>query len=62
MAGEEHQDPDVEEVAAEAQLLALQELRGVGLPGVLLAIEADEAAEEKHAERDVGVDAEEELL
>ena len=39
-----------------------QQLRRVALPGVLLAVEAQQAAGEEHRERDVGVDAEQELV
>ena len=45
---EDHQDADVEQVGAPHQLAPAQELAGARLPGVLLAVEAQQAAEQEH--------------
>lgn len=62
MAEEDTDDADVEEVARQHHPLAGEELGRVGLPGVLLAVEADPAADEKDRQRDVGKDAEEKII
>ena len=62
MTEEHHQDAEVEQVRAPPQLALPQELRRVAFPGVLVAVEAREAAEQEHGERDVRIDAEEELV
>ena len=45
MAQQQEQNADMEEVGAPGELLLAQHLAGRRLPGVLLAVEADEAAE-----------------
>ena len=62
MAEEHHQDAEVEEVRAPSQLALAQELRRVAFPRVLVAVEAREAAEQEHRQRDVRIDAEQELM
>src|SRR6185312_537582 len=62
MADDDDEDAIVEEVGAEAQPAPMQHLRGIALPGVGLAVEADEAAEQQDREGDIGIDAEEELV
>jgi len=47
VAEEQEQYPDMKQVAAPAQLRAPQHLAGIALPGVLLAVEADQAASRK---------------
>ena len=59
---EQEQDADVEQVAAPAQLAFAQQLRGIAFPGVLVAVEAGQAAHEKHGQADVGIHAEEEVV
>jgi hypothetical protein len=61
MPEEQEQDPDMEQVGTPAQLARTQHLAGTRAPGILLAIEAHEAADQEHAEADVGIDLEEEL-
>src|SRR5690606_2123731 len=53
---EQEQDADVEQVAAPAQQPGAQHLRRVAFPGVLVAVKAQQAAEQKHRQTDVGVD------
>src|SRR5215510_13121508 len=48
MAEEDHQNADVKQVRAPHQLTPPQQLAGACLPGVLLAIEAQQAAEQEH--------------
>ena len=55
MAEEQEQDADVEQVAAPAQQAAVQQLRRVALPRVLVAVEADQAAEQEHCQADVRI-------
>src|SRR5512146_43851 len=62
MAEEEKEHADVEAVAGEAQIPALQDLARLALPRVGVSIEAHEAAEEKHGACEVRIDAEEELV
>jgi hypothetical protein len=52
----------VEEVGPEAELALTQELRRIALPGVRLAVEADQAADEQHREAHIGIDAEEQRV
>jgi len=44
-------------LASEAQLARAQHLRGVALPSVGLAIEADKTADQQHGKAYIGVDA-----
>ena len=62
VAEEQAQDADVEQDVAQPQAAVVQQLRAVGLPGVLLALEADQAAQKKDGQGNVGIDAEEELV
>ena len=62
VAEEQEQHADVEQVAAPAQLAGFEQLRGIALPGVLVAVEADQAAEQEDREADVGIDAEDEVV
>ncbi len=48
----------MEQVAAPAQRAGAQHLRRVALPRVLVAVEADQAAEQEHRQADVRIDAE----
>ena len=59
---EHHQYAEVKEVRAPAQLPPSQKLRRIALPGVLVAVEAHEASDEEYGQRDVRVDAEQELV
>lgn len=56
MAHEQHQYPHVKEIARHAHILLAQHLAGAGLPGVGLALEAYQAAEQEHRAGDVGTD------
>jgi hypothetical protein len=62
VAEEQEQDAAVEQVAAPAQLRLAQQLRAVALPGVLVAVEAGQAAHEEHGEADVRIDVEDEVV
>src|SRR6266568_6825214 len=62
MARQQEQDTDVEQVAAPAQLSVAQKLRRVALPGVLIAVETDQAARQENRQADIRVVAEQELV
>ena len=62
VAEEQEQDADVEQVAAPAQQAGAQQLRRVALPGVLVAVEADQAAEQEHRQADVRIDLEQKAV
>ena len=62
VAGEQAQDADMEQVAGPSHAAPAQQLTRPALPGVLLALEADEAAEQEDRERDIGKDAEQHLI
>ena len=47
VAEEQAQDADVEQDVAQPQAARVCSMRAVGLPGVLLALEADQAAQRK---------------
>ena len=49
-------------VAAVLELAGAQQLRGVALPRVLVAVEADQAAQQEHGQADIGVVTEEEVV
>src|SRR4029078_9250793 len=57
MPDEDHQDADVEEVRAPAELAPAKELRGTRLPGVLLALETQQASEQEDRQTEIGVPA-----
>ena len=59
---EDHEDADVEQVRAPHQLAPAQELAGPRLPRVLLAVEAQQAAEQEHRQAQVGVPAEDDMI
>src|SRR6516165_1111996 len=59
VAAEDHQDADMQQVGAPAQLPLAQKLRRAGFPGVLLAIEAQQAAKQENRQAQIGVPAEE---
>ena len=61
VAEEQEQDAEVEQVRAPEQLPLAQQLAGTGLPGVLLAVEADQAAEDEGREADVGIPDEQDV-
>src|SRR5579883_1072451 len=60
--GEDREYPDVEAIAADEQQLAAEQLAGAGAPAVLLAIEANDAANHEDAERDVRIETEKDLI
>ena len=62
VATEQEQDADMEQVAAPAQLALAQQLRRIAFPGVLVAVEARQAAHQEHRQADVRVDVEEEVV
>ena len=59
---EQEQDAAVEQVATPAQLRLAQQLRAVALPGVLVTVEARQAAHEEHREADVRIDVEDKVV
>jgi hypothetical protein len=61
MTQQQEQDADMEQVGAPGELTLSQDLAGAGAPGVLLAVEADQAAEEKDRQADVGIPDEQEM-
>ena len=62
MAEKQEQHTDVEQVATPAQLAHAQHLRGITLPGVLIAVEADQAADEEYGQADVRINPENEVV
>ena len=58
MADQNGQNSDMKQVAAPHQLPAAQQLAGLAAPSVLLAVEADQAADKKYREADIGIDPE----
>ena len=62
VAEEDAEDAEVEQVRAPPQLAGAQQLRRIALPRVLVAVEAQQAAREEHGQRDVRIDAEQELI
>src|SRR5690625_2656326 len=62
MPDEEHDHPEMEEVRAKHHLAAPQELRRLGAPGVLSLVEAQDAADDQHRDRQVGIPAEEQIV
>jgi hypothetical protein len=48
----------MEEIGSRTQPSAPQDLRGVALPGVGLAVETDEAAKKQNGEANIRIDAE----
>src|SRR6266545_1119143 len=62
MADKDDQDPHVEQVGAPHQLPAAQELARPALPGVLLAVEAYPAADQKDGQAEIGVPAEHDVI
>jgi len=62
MPEEDDENADVEQVRAPHQLTPAQQLAGAGPPRVLLAVEAQQAAEEKHRQAQVGIPAEDDMI
>ena len=62
MPKQQEQHANVKQIAAQAQLAGAQQLRGVALPGVLVAVKADQAADQKYAEADIRVVTEQEIV
>src|SRR5450759_988708 len=62
MAKEDDQDADMEQVGAPGQLPAAQELARSAAPGVLLAVEAQHAAEQEHGQAEIGIPAENDVI
>ena len=62
MTEEDHEDADVEQVRAPHQLAPPQELARSRLPRVLLAIEAQQTAEQEHGQAQVGIPAEHDVI
>ena len=52
MPEQQEQHADVEQVRAQAQLACAQQLRGAAAPGVLLAVEAQQAADREDRDRE----------
>ncbi len=61
VAEQQEQDADMEQVGAPAQLALAQDLAGAGAPGVRLAVEADQAAEQEDRQADVGIPDEQQM-
>src|SRR5450631_2843164 len=62
VAKEDDQDADMEQVGAPGQLPAAQELTRSAAPGVLLAVEAQHAAEQEHGQAEIGIPAENDVI
>jgi hypothetical protein len=62
MPEEEPENTDVKQDAAKPQIAAMKQLRTVGFPCVLFALEAREAAEQENGRRNIGINAEQELI
>ena len=62
MAEEDDQHADVEQVRAPHQLPPPQQLAGAAPPGVLLAVEAQQAAEQEHGQAEIGIPAEHDMV
>src|SRR5215469_7875441 len=62
MAQEDHQDADMKQIAAPDQLAAAQKLAGLAAPAILLAVEADDAADQADRDADVRIDPEQEAV
>ena len=60
VAAEHGQYAHMKEDIAQAQLAVIQQLAGIALPSVLLAVEAHEAAEEENCQTNIGIDGKEE--
>ena len=58
MAEEDDENADMEQVRAPHQLPAAQQLARAAAPRVLLAVEAQPAAEQEHGEAEIGIPAE----
>src|SRR5262249_4182663 len=61
VAQQQEQDAEVEQVRAPAQLALAQHLARARAPGVLLALEADQAAQQQHRQADVGITDEQQV-
>ena len=57
MAEEQQQNPNVEQVAGQPHVFLIEHLAGMGLPGELIAVEARQAAEQKHRPGQIGINA-----
>src|SRR5690606_5210225 len=62
MAHEQDKNSHVEQVRSDRHLLAPQELAGLGTPAVLARVEAQDAADDQHRHREIGVPAEGQLV
>src|SRR5262249_54836397 len=62
MAGDHDDDAIVEKVRSKAELPLAQQLGGITLPGIGLAIETDQTANQQHREAEIGIDAEEKCI
>ena len=62
MAGEDDQDADMEEVRAPHQLAAAKQLARSAPPRVLLAVEADDAADDEDRQAEIGIPAEDRVV
>ena len=62
MAEEDDQDADMEQIGAPGQLPAAQQLARSAAPGVLLAVEAQHAAEQEHGQAEIGIPAEDDVI
>src|ERR1035437_671231 len=62
MTEENNQDADMEQIGAPGQLAAAQKLTRSAAPGVLLAVEAQHAAEQEHGQAEIGIPAENDVI
>src|SRR5262249_24766787 len=62
MAEDHDDDAIVEQVRSKAQLPLAQQLGGIALPSIGLAIKTDQAADQQHREAEIGIDAEEKCI
>src|SRR5574343_1341676 len=59
---EQADDADMEQIAPETQLAAAQQLRRIGLPGVLIAVITDQATQQEDRQCHIRVDVEQEII
>ena len=62
MAEKHHQNADVKQDIAQAQLAAVEQLAGIAFPRILLAVKAKQAAEKENTQGNIGENAEEKLI
>src|SRR5690242_6641834 len=59
---EDHENAEMEQVRAPHQLAPAEQLTGAGLPGVLFAIEAQDARQCEHGKAEVGIPTKQQVI